>query len=128
MSKLDQMAWENLEEQKEAKNEDQDESDHETQKWNHEKQMAELRKIRDKMTKAKQAWKYMEDEAELGSDNEDNDDHVKQVDDNDDDEDLNQDLKELINNNREDGDEGNALAKFMADQKELDKELFKTAY
>lgn len=100
--------------------------------WSHQQRMDEMKRLWEKMLKAKQAWRFMEDEAELGSDNEDNDDIRKAINWNDEDEidgdDLDQDLKELINNEQVDGEEENALAKFMNDQKDEDRELFKQAY
>lgn len=47
---------------------------------------------------------------------------------NDDDEELDHDLEELINNDKENGDELNAMNKYYDDLKKQDKEAFKNAY
>jgi len=41
---------------------------------------------------------------------------------------LDQDLQELINNEKENGEDENAFSKFMSDMKQDDKEAFKNAY
>jgi hypothetical protein len=74
----------------------------------------------------------METEAELGSDNEDNDDRKKIINKDDDDEvegaELDEDLIELINNAREEGNEEAMMSKFLRDMKEEDQKAFKQAY
>ena len=73
-----------------------------------------------------------EQEAELGSDNEENDHVRKQInrdsEEEQDNDSLDQDLEELINNEKEEGDEKGALQKFFQDIKQDDKDMFKQAY
>lgn len=72
---------------------------------------------------------YFDVEAELGSDDENHDDHVKSIKDedeeNDQDEKLNQDLKDLIDENEIEYDEATLQAKFFSDMLDRDRQEIK---